>query len=287
MRAVASPAWARTERCIKRCVLSFDSPSSATGVYVNAETLYGYGRRYVALDNARTGCETYVCVRTTRTPKKRANGEGGAANETPTTLGFGVDGGFASEEDNYDVHTTYSLVFASDFDDVSRVLPIEGWRNRCERRARKSRKARLSDTEETKSWQEMREVSKYALELAQENNGKKIPSDPSAWRCEETGESGNLWVNLSDVTRQRRRHFDGSGGNGSALRHYEAMKAQGKHYPLVVKLGTITASGADVYSYAPDEGDMVEDPYLAEHLRHWVSTCSPWKRRRRAWLNYR
>ena len=53
---------------------------------------------------------------------------------------------------------------------------------------RKSRKSeRFHDTEETKSWQEMREVSKYALELAQENNGKKIPSDPSAWRCEETG----------------------------------------------------------------------------------------------------
>jgi len=253
------------------CVLSFDSPSSATGVYVNAETLYGYGRRYVALDNARTGCETYVCARTTRTPKKRANGEDGAANETPTTLGFGVDGGFASEEDKYDVHTTYSLVFASDFDDVSRVLPIEGLaeplRETCEKIAQKRG---FHDTEETKSWQEMREVSKYALELAQENNGKKIPSDPSAWRCEETGESGNLWVNLSDGhVGSGRRHFDGSGGNGSALRHYEAMKAQGKHYPLVVKLGTITASGADVYSYAPDEDDMVEDPYLAEHLRHW------------------
>lgn len=47
------------------------------------------------------------------------------------------------------------------------------------------------------------------------------------------------------------------------------MKAHGKHYPLVVKLGTISAKGADVYSYSPDEDDMVEDPYLAEHLRHW------------------
>jgi ubiquitin carboxyl-terminal hydrolase 5/13 len=113
-------------------------------------------------------------------------------------------------------------------------------------------------------------VSKYALELAQEDNGKRIPSDPSKWRCEETGESGNLWVNLSDGhIGSGRRHFDGSGGNGSALRHYEAMKAQGKHYPLVVKLGTISANGADVYSYSPDEDDMVEDPYLAEHLRHW------------------
>lgn len=62
------------------------------------------------------------------------------------------------------------------------------------------------------------------------------------------------------------QHFDGSGGNGAALRHFEAT---GKKYPLVVKLGTITPKGADVYSYAPDEDDMVLDPHLAEHLSHW------------------
>src|SRR6056300_419552 len=61
------------------CVFSFDSPSSASGVYVNVETLYGYGRKYVALDTARTGCETYVCVRTTRTLKETATGDDGAA----------------------------------------------------------------------------------------------------------------------------------------------------------------------------------------------------------------
>jgi hypothetical protein len=27
--------------------------------------------------------------------------------------------------------------------------------------------------------------------------------------------------------------------------------------------------GADVYSYAPDEDDMVTDPKLREHLAHW------------------
>lgn len=36
-----------------------------------------------------------------------------------------------------------------------------------------------------------------------------------------------------------------------------------------VKLGTITPHGADVYSYAPDEDDMVTDPLLAQHLEHW------------------
>lgn len=50
------------------------------------------------------------------------------------------------------------------------------------------------------------------------------------------------------------QHWDGTGGNGSALRHFEAT---GRKYPLVVKLGTITPNGADVYSYADDEDDMV------------------------------
>ena len=37
----------------------------------------------------------------------------------------------------------------------------------------------------------------------------------------------------------------------------------------MVKLGTITPAGADVFSYAPDEGDMVTDPHLKRHLAHW------------------
>ncbi len=44
------------------------------------------------------------------------------------------------------------------------------------------------------------------------------------------------------------------------------MLKQGKNYPLVVKLGTITKDGADVYSYAADEDRAVIDPYLADHL---------------------
>lgn len=50
------------------------------------------------------------------------------------------------------------------------------------------------------------------------------------------------------------------------MKHFEET---GSIYPLVVKLGTITPHGADVYSYAPDEDDMVTDPLLKEHLAHW------------------
>ena len=63
-----------------------------------------------------------------------------------------------------------------------------------------------------------------------------------------------MWMHCLPV-----QNWDGSGGNGAALRHFEAT---GSKYPLVVKLGTITPHGADVFSYAPDENDMVEDPKL-------------------------
>ena len=82
----------------------------------------------------------------------------------------------------------------------------------------------------------------------------------------------SLWLNLSDgFIGGGRRNYDGSGGNNTALEHFEEMKAQGKIYPLGVKLGTITADGdgaiGDVFSYAED--DMKTDANLKEHLAHW------------------
>lgn len=111
-----------------------------------------------------------------------------------------------------------------------------------------------------------RRVSRYAADLEQlDSTGKKIP--PSGWKCESSGQTENLWLNLSTgYIGSGRRNWDGSGGTGAALAHFEET---GSKYPLVVKLGTISAEGADVYSYAPDEDDMVIDPKLKEHLLHW------------------
>lgn len=128
--------------------------------------------------------------------------------------------------------------------------------------------------------------SKYAKDLVQlPSEGKTIGSDPSGWKCMESGVTENLWLNLSTgFIGSGRRHWDGSGGNGAAERNWEvhsithvrsnleyicALKATGKKYPLVVKLGTITPHSADVFSYAQDENDMVIDPLLPQHLAHW------------------
>ena len=96
--------------------------------------------------------------------------------------------------------------------------------------------AGFHEQEEVAAWQEERRESKYARDLAVESSeGRKIPPDSKKWKCAETGATENLWLNLSDGhIGSGRQHWDGSGGNGSALRHYQAMKAEGKEYPLVV-----------------------------------------------------
>lgn len=98
-------------------------------------------------------------------------------------------------------------------------------------------------------------VSKYAAALPLLENGVKISPDASTWECAESGMKENLWLNLSTGhIGSGRQQWDGSGGKNGALNHFTAT---GKQYPLVVKLGTITPEGADVYSYADDEDCLV------------------------------
>ena len=119
-----------------------------------------------------------------------------------------------------------------------------------------------SKAEAILSWEgDKRKVSRHADDLKQLDNGVRIP--PSGWKCAKCDLTSNLWLNLTDGSVLcGRRYWDGSGGDNHAVDHYEAQR-----YPLAVKLGTITPSGADVYSYVED--DMVEDPKLAEHLLHF------------------
>jgi hypothetical protein len=47
------------------------------------------------------------------------------------------------------------------------------------------------------AWEEERRVSKYADGLEQLDTGRKISPNPADWRCDETGVTENLWLNLS------------------------------------------------------------------------------------------
>lgn len=80
-----------------------------------------------------------------------------------------------------------------------------------------------------------KQVSAYALNLQQINNGVVVP--PSGWKCCKCEKTENLWLNLTDgMILCGRRNWNGTGGNNHAIEHYEQTK-----YPLAVKLGTITA----------------------------------------------
>jgi len=97
------------------------------------------------------------------------------------------------------------------------------------------------------------------------NELNKPSSNPDDWKCMNCGNKGNLWFNLSDAYIGCGRPQEGfETACGSALKHYQNTFEQ---YPLVIKLGTITSQGGDVWSYAED--NMVINPSLSKHLSHW------------------
>ena len=79
---------------------------------------------------------------------------------------------------------------------------------------------------------ESRQVSKFALNLQQLENGVKVP--PHGWQCSKCDKTENLWLNLSDGTVScGRKFFDGTGGNNHALEHYQATGIYQTIYFLV------------------------------------------------------
>ncbi|CAD7923842.1 unnamed protein product [Amoebophrya sp. A120] len=256
------------------CCYSFDNPYSPTGLYVNLSTWFGCGKRFLETDAARSDNNTlYLKLKYTKIYHKESEEK---KDQPVTTLGIGVQGGFAAQE--FDLKKEYFLtVFEKDH--VVAELPypfgpdadIPMLVNTCCEAVEKH--AGAAAMAASTVWEDKDELkpSKYSEGLVQLPVGdKKLSPDPSTWKCEIHGATDNLWLNLSDgFIGGGRKNWDGSGGSGGALEHYEAEKAKGNNFPLVVKLGTITPQGADVFSYAPDENDLVIDPKLGDHLAHW------------------
>ena len=202
--------------------------------------------------------------------------DGGGDAPKPDRMAIGVDGGFHPGGPPTRVETEAAVVALPDGLGGRRaVLPLPEPAlppSLADTLAAVTAAESAAVADAAATWEEERRVSKYAaglpqLETGMGAHGRAIPADPSSWKCDETGATDNLWLNLSTgFIGSGRPNWDGSGGNGAAMRHFEAT---GKKFPLVVKLGTITPHAADVYSYAPDEDDMVVDPELTAHLAHW------------------
>ncbi|OQS07310.1 ubiquitin carboxyl-terminal hydrolase [Thraustotheca clavata] len=246
----------------EECVVSFDTPFTKTGLYTNLSTFESFGEDFVNEDAQRTGQKVYLHQKFQRLESIKQ------PQEEIKKVAIGIDGGFQEEKEN--IEKKYQIVIFEN--DKKHFLSLDN--ANIPERVRESVNSILNHEgnyvkEQVKSWQEELQTSIHALELVQlpKEDCKLVSPNPAHWVCssETCDKKENLWMNLSDgFVGCGRRNFDGSGGCGEALRHYEAT---GKVFPLAVKLGTITASGGDVYSYAED--DMVIDPYLTDHLRHF------------------
>ncbi|KAK9833553.1 hypothetical protein WJX81_005633 [Elliptochloris bilobata] len=251
------------------CAFSFDTPLSPGGLFVNLASWQAYGTTYVELDHQRTGCRLYLHEQWTRVPLTEA--ERADVDVRPEKLALGGAGGFQVDAEQWTVQKAAELVVLPESVTVALPCPDLPEVVLAAIAAVQAHDS-AATLDKVAVWEEDRRVSRYAAALPQLPEGlgrwgRQVPADPAKWACDETGVTENLWLNLSTgFIGSGRQNWDGSGGNGAAMRHYEAT---GRRYPLAVKLGTITPHSADVYSYAPDEDDMVLDPGLADHLAHW------------------
>ena len=262
------------------CAYTFFNPfSSPQGILVNCSTFAGTIQELAA----PKGKELYLRIVKERKEKIniKTHEEGESTNSVPTKLAIGVEGGFEVDENSskYEVITKHSVVvLAGPTAEVLVELPYEeGSQASFPEAVVKSVESiihhvglAVQQDLTTTAWQDEEEVpvSKYYESLPFVDNGIKISPHFKDWKCEKSGATENLWLNLSDgFIGGGRKNWDGSGGSNGALDHFQET---GEMYPLVVKLGTITTEGtevlADCFSYARDEDGPVKIPNLKELL---------------------
>ncbi|KAF3453580.1 hypothetical protein FNV43_RR04020 [Rhamnella rubrinervis] len=243
-----------TNRIYKQeCCLSFDTPRSEGGLFIDMNTFLAFGKEYVGWNYEKTGDPVYLHVKQTikLAPEDRPS-------KKPTLLAIGIDGGFDNNEIEYE--DTYSIVILPDY--VTLPFPSVELPEKVRLAVDAILRAEGAERkEQVAAWTaDKKLISAYAMNLQQIDSGVVIP--PSGWKCAKCDKTENLWLNLTDgMILCGRKNWDGSGGNNHAIEHYKETG-----YPLAVKLGTITADleGADVFSYPEDES--VLDPLLAQHL---------------------
>ncbi|GKY96919.1 hypothetical protein MPSEU_000650800 [Mayamaea pseudoterrestris] len=269
------------------CVYTFHSPyTTDQGILVNLNTFVGTVQN-LAFGSPSSDKGLFVRIVKKRVVKKGAADHptnSSATTTAPTKLAIGVEGGFASEAEKYDTISSHSIVVLSKREnnemapEILAELPYtDATKNNFPTLVTMSvdsivHHAGALTPQDAQQWKLDEEipVSKYAAQLPFVDNDVRIVSNPKHWACQKYPDAErskeNLWLNLSDgFIGGGRKNWDGSGGTGGALDHYDET---GKLFPLVVKLGTLTADidTADCYSYAPDEDGPVRVPNLKELL---------------------
>ena len=263
------------------CAFTFHNPFSRTeGILVNMNTFIGTVPELAFAADPSQESDIFLRIVKTRMEKEIANKE----DNQPTKMGIGIEGGFSTEDDKYETLTKNSIVVMKNKTPLEESILVEipfdidndSANDKLPESVVKSAKSivhhvGLAIQQDLSAWEDNEEipVSKYAKDLPFVDNGVKISPDPKSWKCEKSGATENLWLNLSDgFIGGGRRNWDGSGGSNGALEHFQETEEK---YPLVVKLGTITMEGsvvhADCYSYAKDEDGPVKIPNLGELLQ--------------------
>jgi len=265
------------------CAYSFHSPfTSTSGILVNLSNFVGFHPDAVKVQPQLI--ESGVCylrivkrkeLKAPESTEPSSTEQESQYQQQPTKLALGKEGGFKSDEDKYDVISTYSMVAFDTDGNVAAELPYDDTtKSSYPAYIVESADGVISHTglvmqQDVKEWEldeDPKPVSKYASSLEFVDNGVQISPDASTWKCAKSGDTDNLWLNLSDgFIGGGRKFWDGSGGSNGALDHFLET---GEKYPLVVKLGTITSdvTSADCYSYAKDEDGPVLIPNLADLL---------------------
>ncbi|XP_062018415.1 ubiquitin carboxyl-terminal hydrolase 14 [Rosa rugosa] len=243
-----------TNRIYKQeCCVSFDTPRSDGGLFVDMSTFLAFGKDHVGWNYEKSGNPVYLHIKQTKVlvPEDRPL-------KKPTLMAIGVDGGFDNNEPEYE--ETHSIVLLPDY--VTLPFPSVELPEKVRLAVDSILMAEGAEKkEQLAAWTaDKKQTSVYAMNLQQIDNGIVVPS--SGWKCSKCDKRDNLWMNLTDGTILcGRKNWDGTGGNNHAIEHYKDTG-----FPLAVKLGTITADleAADVFSYPED--DSVLDPLLAQHL---------------------
>jgi len=248
------------------CVYSFATPLSKHGLFVNLTTFQGFAKEFVEADSKRSGNVVYLNIKHEKVEKTEDDED--ELNKNVTKMAIGVEGGFQFEK--FEIKKEYFLFVLPAWD----CVPFPSENLKAEVVAAVSAVVDHAGSKAPDSslvgWEEEIKECEYAKTLWQVEHVEttiKISPNPKDWKCQKSGATENLWLNLSTgYIGDGRQNWDGTGGHDGAMDHFKEMEKQGKFCPLVVKLGTITPNGADVYDYSQD--CPVKDPFLADHLAH-------------------
>lgn len=147
------------------------------------------------------------------------------ATKAPTKLAIGVEGGFLSEDDKYEIISTLSVVVlqkqsvgppkviaeAPYTEETKSSFPVDVQQSVDS----VVNHVGVSTQQDVQAWQADEEipVSKYYADLPYCDNGVVIDPNPASWKCQHTGATDNLWLNLSDgFIGGGRKNWDVSNG---------------------------------------------------------------------------